>query len=544
MTQLSVVKPNAQQWRAVGSEQAFPILAESRLRIKHQLHNKTVSFEDLAHSVELDPALCLHLQLAVARQRPHSLEQVSGAASCLSLLGMEELVRLMKQLPVVAADTSDQALQIYRRALLTAQLAGVLAADWAPVLGSTSPQYARWSTMLASAPLWLWLLNYPQAQNWLHLLSAGQDLIPAARQVFGKADKEWQQLARLLHLPAMAAALFNPLHWPDRRQWRTLRRIDPRDSSHQRELMHRCHQPAMLPLMANALAWHWHIAPDSRRTRRWQTLIAHWLGRSGFVLQPHLRQLQIKVTHLQHSSEGTGLHLLVSPQITAQPYAWINPAGQEETSPVKQQVPVSATPPATEINRTIADEPAGERHNDSVYMKKLLRQLQQEPDSFGDLHYLMRGMLKGVCAGLGMPSACIALLNRERTALKVFYTEGLSEQAPIRRFLIDLREPTLFSKLMEKQSAVLLTPENRVRYLTHIPPAMASLLPGNCMMMSIDAGAQPIGLVMAFGSTRQAPLSQAEFIEFKNLCIVTCQGLTALRLSTEKQRQRKDVRGA
>ena len=161
-------------------------------------------------------------------------------------------------------------------------------------------------------------------------------------------------------------------------------------------------------------------------------------------------------------------------------------------------------------------------------MKKLLRQLQHEPDSFGDLHYLMRGMLKGICSGLGMPAACIALLNRERTALKVFYAEGLPEQAPLRRFMIDLRTPSLFSKLMEKQAAALLNPDNRDRYLAHIPPAMAERLPQHCMMMSIDAGAQPIGLVMALGANHQPAFSQAEFIEFKNLCIVTCHGLTAL----------------
>ncbi len=538
MTQLSVVKPTAQQWREIGSQQAFPILAESRNRIRKQLQNKRVNFEDLAHFVEMDPALCLHLQLAVAQHNLHSLEQVTGAASCLSLLGMEELVRLMKHLPVVEPDAQEHNKQLFRRALLTAHLAGSLAADWAPVQGAMTPHYARWSTMLASAPLWLWLLHYPQAQNWLHLLTKGDDLIPALRRVFGKAEKEWLHMARLLHLPAASIGMFDAHNWPSLKQWQTLRRYDPRDFTDQRALMHRCHHPAMLPIMANALAWHWHIAPDSHNSRRWQTLVSHWLGRSEFVLQPHLRELQIAVSQQQRSSEGTGLHLLIAPVMTTQVYPWVNPIGDEEpeTAITSTASPMMSKEQVRE-EQSKPQQPPQERRNDPFYMKKLLRQLQQEPDSFGDLHYLMRGMLKGVCAGLGMPSACIALLNRERTALKVFYTEGLSEQAPIRRFLIDLRTPTLFSKLMEKQSAVLLSPANRDRYLVHVPPAMATLLPEHCMMMSIDAGAQPIGLVMAFGGARQASLTQAEFIDFKNLCIVTCHGLTTLRQNTEKRRQ-------
>ncbi len=550
MTSVLITPPTAGLWRKTGASQDFPILAETRLRIKKQLQNRRVSFDDLAPLVEQDAALCLHLQQEVARTRPNSLAQVSGAASCLALLGLESLVKLMKHLPVVAADTDDVHLQLYRRALLTAQLAGNLAADWAGVLNNTTPHYARWSTLMSSAPLWLWLLQHPPVRNWLHLLGNDIDLLPASRMIFGPAQREWPQLARQLHLPAMAQALYEPAQWPDRAQWRHLRRHDPRDSDDQRALMHRCHQPFMICLMANALAWHWHIAPDSPRTRRWQQLIANWLGRSVHILRPHLRQLQVQTTRNQHSSAATGLHLLVSPATAYQPYPWVNPMGQEDIPPaglrlrLGEHLPGTAdsasrnsAPSRTTSTATTPAQPP-ERRQDALYMKKLLRRLQHEPDSFGDLHYLMRGMLKGICSGLGMPAACIALLNRERTALKVLYSEGLSEQAPLRSFLIDLRTPSLFSKLMEKQSAVLLNPDNRARYLTHIPPAMAARLPQHCMMMSIDAGAQPIGLVMALGNDNQPPFTQAEFIDFKNLCIVTCHGLTALRINTEQRRQR------
>ena len=543
MTSVLITPPAAGLWRKTGASQDFPILAETRLRIKKQLQNRRVSFDDLAPLVEQDAALCLHLQQQVARNRPNSLAQVSGAASCLALLGLESLVKLMKHLPVVAADTDDVHLQLYRRALLTAQLAGNLAADWAGVLNNTTPHYARWSTLMSSAPLWLWLLQHPPVRNWLHLLGNDIDLLPASRMIFGPAQREWPQLARQLHLPAMAQALYEPAQWPDRAQWRHLRRHDPRDSDDQRALMHRCHQPFMICLMANALAWHWHIAPDSPRSQRWQQLIANWLGRSIHILRPHLRQVQILTTRQQHSSVATGLHLLASPLSAYQPYPWVNPMGQEDIPPAGLRQPfrehqTSAAGDAPAGTPTAPNAAPAERRQDPLYMKKLLRQLQHEPDSFGDLHYLMRGMLKGICSGLGIPAACIALLNRERTALKVFYAEGLPEQAPLRRFIIDLRTPSLFSKLMEKQAAAMLNPDNRDRYLAHIPPAMAERLPQHCMMMSIDAGAQPIGLVMALGADHQPAFSQAEFIEFKNLCIVTCHGLTALRINTEQRRRR------
>lgn len=531
MTHLSIAKPPAELWKTLAACHDFPVLEESKQRIHQQMHNRSVSFEDLATSVEQDPALCLHLLRLSVERHPGCNEQISGAASCLSLLGMQELVRLIKHLPIVSAGTDDHKQQLYRRALLTAQLAGNLAAVWAASKGNTSVSYARWSAMLTSAPLWLALLHYEPAQNWLCLLSRGHELAASTRAIFGDPLSALQTLAGRLSLPLMAAAVFNQQHWPSARQWRTLRRNDPRDLDNQRPLLHLCQQPAMISLMANSLAWHWHIAPDSRHCKRWQTLISHWLGKPEPMLQPELRQLQVATTHQQHSSIATGLHLLVSPQTAVQEYPRV---GNTTPTPATE-IATEAHKPVAEAHRPQAAESNG-RHVNEPYMKKLLRQLQQEPDSFGDWHYLMRGMLKGVCEGIGLASACIALLNKDKTLLKVFYLEGMSEQAPMRRFVVDLRKPSLFNKLLEKQACLLLSEENRQHFLQHLPAATRDLIPPQCMMMSISAGAAPVGLVMGFAAEHQPQLSQTEYRHFKNLCQVTSQSLAALKVNTEKKR--------
>ena len=442
----------------------------------------------------------------------------------------------MKHLPVVEANTTDASEILYRRALLTAHFAGNLAAWWAQIKGNPSVSYARWSSMLASAPLWAWLRQQPQSVNWFYRLSQGDDLQRATAKVFGKDNKPWQLLARRLHLPHMAEEVFTNGHWPDAAQWQTLRRHDPRDLDNQRSLLHLCQQPAMLALMANQLAWHLHLAPESRLFQRWLTLVAHWLGKPSFMLMADLRELQLGTSRQQNSTHGTGLHLLLSPVATREPYDWIAPAEATQTiqSPARPKssgvdfVPMDTRPkPAAVVETT--------RHSDENYMGNLLKQLQQ-PDSFGDWHYLMQGMLKGVTEGIGMPSACIALLNKEKTALKVFYSEGLNEQAPMRRFLVDLRKPSLFTKLLEKPASLLLTPENRGRFLNGLPTTVTQLLPQQTMMMSIDAGAAPIGLVMGFAAEGQTPLSNSEYITFKNLCQMTSQGLTTLRTSSEARR--------
>ncbi len=527
MTHLSIAKPPAALWQTLADCHDFPVLEESRQRIRQQMHNRSVSFDDLASSVERDPALCLHLLRLSVERHPGCNEQISGAASCLSLLGMQELVKLMKQLPVVSADTKDPASQRYRNALLTAQLAGNLATVWAASKGNTSVSYARWSTMLTSAPLWLALLNYKPAQNWLHLLSRGRELAESTRAVFGNQLSAIQKLNKQLSLPVMAAAVFNKENWPSAEQWRVLRHYNPRDLDNQRPLLHHCQQPAMISLMANSLAWHWHIAPDSHHSKRWQALVSHWLGKPEPMLQPELRQLQVQTSQQQNSGIATGLPLLLSPQPAVHEYPWID----TESPPRKQSLPEEQPEP----HHDLKNEEPEKRHGNEKYMKKLLCQLQQEPDSFGDWHYLMRGMLKGVCEGIGLSAACIALLNKDKTVLKVFYAEGISEQAPMRRFVVDLRKPSLFNKLLEKPSSLLLNRDNRQRFLQHLPVSTRELIPQQTMMMSIDAGAAPIGLVMGFAAEHQTELSQAEYLRFKNLCQVTSQSLSTLKANTKKR---------
>lgn len=513
-------------------------MEETRTRIRHKLQSSKVSFDDLAPLIEHDPALCLNMLQRAVKLNPDCQNHISGAASCLSLIGMQELVRLMKSLPAVRADSDDPQQLLYLRALQTAHLAGNLAAWWTQIKGNPSVSYARWSTMLASAPLWAWLRTWPQAGNWFYRLSEGDDLTRATHTVFGKDPRPWQKLCVQLHLPLMAMEVFSDGHWPTEQQWQTLRRADPRDLNNQRPLLHACQQPAMIALMANQLAWQLHIAPLGAHFQRWLDLAAHWLGKPVFILLPQVRDIQLGTSRQQHSSQGTGLHLLLSPHPTHQPYPWIGQADAavSSTATVSQQPGGVDFTPLDTLPRPALPDP-GHRHTDDAFMKKLLRQLQQEPDSFGDWHYLMRGMLKGVTDGIGLPSACIALLNKEKTALKVFYSEGMSDQTPMRRFIVDLRRPSLFSKLLAKPTSLMLTAENREKYLANLPEAVTALLPPQAMMMSIDAGAAPIGLVMGFAAENQPQLTAEEYASFTQLCRITSQSLATLRVNTEARRR-------
>jgi len=538
MTQLSLATPSAAAWKDIKSFRDFPILAETRIRVRKQMQSNQVNFDALGKVIEQDPALCLHLLISAVEKNPDCREQISGASSCLSLLGMQELVRLIKQLPVVEA--SSDALegqarqqQLYRRALHCAGMAGELAAHWAQSKGSSSASYARWSTMFTSAPMWIWLLREDLAQNWLYCLSQGQDLINALNSAFGDSHlKDWQALAKKLCLPQMALDCYRPQNWLKTDQWQLLRRHDPRDLDNQRKLLHQMQEPHLIAIMANSLAWHWHISPLSSHSQRWLALVSHWLGKPQAMLMADLRQTQLRISRLHHDALSSGLALLVSPAITRFDYPKIVPPAKPQKAPAEDPAPVAKAVPNV-------PNPQPERHPDSGYLKKLMQQLQQEPDSFGDWHYLMRGVLKGICQGVGLSSACIALLNKEKTALKVFYVEGVHEQDLIRRLTIDLRKPNIFRKLLEKPASLLITTDNREKFMRGLADNVVQQLPQQLVTMSIDAGNKPIGIVFAYNDGGQEGLTPAEYMAFKNLCQTSSQSLAALRSKTEKLRKNR-----
>lgn len=540
MTQLSLVPPSAASWKAVKAFRDFPILAETRDRVRKQMRSHQVNFDDLSKVVEQDPALCLHLLMSVVSQNPDCREQISGAASCLSLLGMQELVRLIKHLPVVSADSESRQQQLYRRALHCSDMAGELAAFWAASKGSSSVNYARWSAMLTTAPLWLWLLNDELSQNWLYSLSQGQDLINATNSCFGNQHlKDWQQFAKQLCLPQLAIDCYRPQNWLQSHQWRILRKHDPRYLDDQRSLLHKMQEPHMIAIMANSFAWHWHISPQGKRSQRWLSLVCHWLGKPASMQLAELRKVQLMISRRQQDALSSGLALLLSPEPTTFDYPKIVPQNTEpdpEPEHNTDKTPIAQAVPPSEPEQQI-------RQPNSSYLKKLMQQLQQQPDSFGDWHYLMRGVLKGICQGVGLSSACIALLNKDKTALKVFYAEGMAEQDRMRRLTIDLRKTNIFSKLLEKPASLLITSENRDRFMRGLPEQTQQQLPEQLVTMSIDAGNNPIGVVIAYNEQGKESLTPAEYMAFKNLCHTASNSLGELRNNTEKQRKSGVISG-
>jgi hypothetical protein len=183
-----------------------------------------------------------------------------------------------------------------------------------------------------------------------------------------------------------------------------------------------------------------------------------------------------------------------------------------------------------------------ERKFDHSLLKQLTQQLNEAPESFGDWHYLMRSVLKGITEGIGLKHAYIMVQNKSRNAAKVYYQQGLAETDPLCHFSIGLDKASIFKKMLEKPASLMITDQNRDKMLRGVPAAQQNVLPEQFMMMSLFSNQRPVGIIFAdLGSAPHSPPMQpAEYIAFKSLCLAASRSLGKLAVIAQKKETDKN----
>ena len=102
----------------------------------------------------------------------------------------------------------------------------------------------------------------------------------------------------------------------------------------------------------------------------------------------------------------------------------------------------------------------------------------------------------------------------------------------MRRLHIDLRSPSVFNKLLQKPASLQISDSNRARFLKGLPEKVVKVLPPQWVTMSIDAGQQPIGLIIAYNDDGNTAVDHGEYIGFKNLCMTASKSLAKLKQQT------------
>ena len=297
----------------------------------------------------------------------------------------------------------------------------------------------------------------------------------------------------------------------------------------------------MLALTAANTAWHLHINPEGERSQRWLAMSSHAQGRRYPTLVSESRKVQLDEARLRKSALASGIALLTTPRPEALSYPkWtplpeVAPASANTVSPndtpakvVQAEPDVYPEADTAEVPAPETQSPAKPAHHGSAYLSKLMGQLSESPASFGDWHYLMQGVLKGIHLGIGIDHAIVMLPGKNRSSLRTVYSENPDGLTPLSSTSIPLQVAPLLRQLMKQSAAVHITPATCGRYFKGMPPELANALPQELLLMSVHAGRAPIGIVIAANSDNKE-ISKAQYQRFRQLCTTTSQGLASLR---------------
>jgi hypothetical protein len=522
-------QPDAEDWQEIKEFQQLPILPSTRKAFQQVMRKTSLSFDSLAKIAEQDPALCLHMLLHINQLSPSSLEQIHSAAGCIALLGMEEVVKLVKHLPSLKPQPKNHSQRNYIQMLHTAVLAGQIAARWAQFKPGLNQHQAQWAAMLASAPLWPWQLKQVEAsQTSLNQLSQGKDIIPALQAGFGALTKshlmQWRKLSHALALPNVGQSLWQPQCWPKAQEWAVLRQQKLTSIEGHRALKLQCQQPELLIYFANALACHYRIGAYRPKSKRWLHLCANFLNQEADKVHREVVQLILQLASQERSI--TAVNSLLAPTLSAIPTSLVFHCEKSLTEFKMERDPPKAS-----------HGPPSERRINQTLLDKLTQQLIEEPDSFGDWHYLMRSVLKGITEGVGLKHAYIMVQNSLGNAAKVYYQQGLAETDPLCQFSIELDKASIFTKMLEKPASLMITDKNRDKMLRGISASQLKVLPQQFMMMSLFSNQRPVGIIFAdLGSAKHnSSMKPSEYIAFKTLCMAASKSLTKLAHTARKK---------
>ena len=174
---------------------------------------------------------------------------------------------------------------------------------------------------------------------------------------------------------------------------------------------------------------------------------------------------------------------------------------------------------------------------DMEFLRKLMLQLANAPESFGDWHYLMEGTIKGMTKGIGLTQAAILLPDRNRKSLRTVYFEP--DEGPLKRLsdmMIPLSAAPLLAHLMNNANTIVLNPQRAEKLLKNTDEQIRRALPEHLFLTSLHAGQQPLGLVLGCSDTDKE-MDSRQIATCRQLCNLTNDALLAMRMNRERQLQ-------
>ena len=518
-------------WLELAKKTHLPILKASAKLLTRQIKDGA-SLADMTHTVERDPALCLHLFVAANRKNQNQDTEILTLNHVITLLGMQGVVNVVKQAPQMNLHDSDAFQKAYLQAQANSLFAGRLAEYWSDQMKIGSPERMKWATILAGAPQWLmWRIGYgPMRQcQWL----VHHEYQPADQTeqgiLGGVLEDIYRLLGRQLGLPNLAQKVLERAERPSLHQWGKMlspRYLDYLDDD--KELKFQKSHPVTLMSLMMYLSEQCLLGWMQRKALRAQLVLSHLTSQGLEAVVSKNHELAV------NSSRAMVAHQVLVP---AKSLLWPKPSNADRPwlrqpircvmSEMEREQPkpkkVAATPTAKPVEGTTLDTrnlvPQPPRQANKDLLVELINQFNKKVASFKDIHDILLTCNKAIFEGLGMRRTFICVLNKTGEVLRPLYCVGIEKESPVRALQIKIDQNRFFAKLLSQPASFKVDRDNytQVKHMLH-PDVVATLGNENFMSMSLFANGKPIGVVYADATTGEDLISEKEYQAFKKIC--------------------------
>lgn len=573
---------SAQEWADFLAKKSLPSPFRVGEFAVRKLNKETLSYPQLANIINRDPILSLGILSRVNKEAEDSDNIDSDGsktlAHAISMLGIEELKASIEKLPKKAISPKNITSFYYLRTLCTSLYAGYLARAISIKKKKGNAEDIYWSSLFLGAPIWyLWRFATPEMRLVRYAIRSNFKLPQVAEaEVFGdNLNDVTRVMSKTLALPKMAQECYIKENQPSLSDWvkiahcsdqeRGIQRIDDRD------LKIKMQKPHFIVMLANLLAHYSSYCWYSRATLRAQRILATYLDCSledairfshevaadmsqhhplpGLMLPaaklfvPPRKRTKAKkqksidafqestfdtsVLPKNISAEADPMQTKAAAQTTSSMKA--EPAGEQqntqpsastledkrqlETQKPEEQIKPSQT---TASPAKPAEQP--EKEHDSALFDELTHLMAQQPEEFTDFHELMNAATQGIAYGINLSRSFVALISKDHSRLKTYYTVGCSKYKEVKNFESRIIKDTIFQLLCERPASVWVKPSSEKKIKDLMPMNFTSVIEeSEFLLMSVFVGKKPVAIFYA-DNVGKSTITPRQYHQFKFLC--------------------------
>ena len=568
-------------WIYVLDEKPIPVLAHTAGKLKSLISGlQDWSLHDIAAIIRQDPIMTVHLIRETQRVfSDRAAGTLTDVNHCVSLLGENRLLALVKQFRAMKGDITDANEVAYQSAIVQSFHAAEQVLAWNLVRRQGAVEKNYLAAQLMGVPEWCLWYNAHQEMAIIDALEK-QERIPreqAEQAVLGCTTQDIvRALAKRWHFPEVILNALDTDHLPSRRFLADVARKGYTEKEpkipNKDENGRIVKTPSFIVALAHWLAHETGIDWYSRQTRRVLAILAAYLEVDIHTARLIAQEGAIKASRQFEfpAIQMPAARLLLPPQPRLR--RRLNPARLEEavagmaggkslqevlqeTEPDHLKLPMQDEETRIQLGGDITQvvkrpdkappkappapsrEPQGKRlagfvsdEKHQLYKKHLARLLEQQ-DAFGSEQDALRESLWVLYETTYLRRAALFLFDPTRKVLNGYSTLGCDDYPEIARAVIRLTPPNFFTQLLRKPRGVWVHPERKADIAALVPGAFKQLVQvDQFFVVSIFNNRRPVAVLYADrgagnGAGNDDSLSDGEFKITQSLANATSKYL-------------------